>query len=391
MKKALIALWLVCALSVSALAGDAKLINEKKVFAASQPVYKTPMQYHIFSMRISPDTKHLLFSRLIGEPVLRDGKNWDDSKLKFELVLRDMQAGKDVVLPTAPVDRAWHTAAMRLNFFSPFGEQLLLIEPADGRNIRYKRYDVATGSAVDTDFSGPLMMLKFAQNGRDMVGSQSMKEQELFVATAPDYKRKKLTIKGMSISVCPTDNIACVWLPPVREAYVPPPPGSMPATRGNLVEQQLILVDFLSDTELVSLPVHPQNGQLDDFEAQWTPDGRYVSYIDREDHETVQDGRRSSSRPIARIWDRKEGKGMPSVTEAFPVGPGPAPSSMIMLKRKTTGDEGFFLYDVATGQQHPLGENTWKLIHAWGGKVVYAKPGDDGTETVYIADIEFKP
>lgn len=44
--------------------------------------------------------------------------------------------------------------------------------------------------------------------------------------------------------------------------------------------------------------------------------------------------------------------------------------------------------DARTGKEYPLGGASKRMIHAFGGKVLYAeKPGESGSEGVFSADI----
>ncbi len=151
---------------------------------------------------------------------------------------------------------------------------------------------------------------------------------------------------------------------------------------------RLILWDLKADKELVQLPTHPRNSVLDDWETQWTPNGRYLCYWDVEEAATEGQADRPRFRAVIRIWDRQAGKLLRTMQDAVPVGPGPAPSMMVMAKRTSDGSGGFLLHDVSSGKEYPLGDASKNLIHACGGKVIYAErtAGSD-SEGVFTADL----
>jgi hypothetical protein len=54
---------------------------------------------------------------------------------------------------------------------------------------------------------------------------------------------------------------------------------------------------------------------------------------------------------------------------------------------ETPGGPKFILHDAATGKQYPLGDDSKKLIHAAGGKILYAEKSADAAETIFVAEI----
>ncbi len=79
------------------------------------------------------------------------------------------------------------------------------------------------------------------------------------------------------------------------------------------------------------------------------------------------------------------------VLGATPVGPGPGPSSMMLAKKADQGKGGIILHNAKTGAEHPLGEPSMRLVHAWGSKVVYLKRSAAGEDVAYTADVKAKP
>jgi len=61
-----IALVVLAACASGLLAEEPKLTNAARVFPTSQPAYKRPSQYHAFTMRLSPDGKHVLYTRPVA-------------------------------------------------------------------------------------------------------------------------------------------------------------------------------------------------------------------------------------------------------------------------------------------------------------------------------------
>jgi len=74
-----------------------------------------------------------------------------------------------------------------------------------------------------------------------------------------------------------------------------------------------------------------------------------------------------------------------------PLGPGPTPASVILAKRSEAGYRGLLLHDAGSGKAYPLGEPSFRPVHAWGSKVGYARPGPAGAEVPYVAEIADAP
>jgi len=439
-----------------------KLVNPKRVFPKGDPVYKRPTQYHAWAMRLSPDGKHVLYSRPKPGQTLdpADFKSWQN--VTYELVLRDLATGKDTLLPLGPVESGWQTVYTRFNVFDPTGARLLLLTrdvtpvrakpsraDAGGRRTgasgysarattRVFLYDVAAGKLAPTKIEGPRAFAKFDRTGAGLVGvmaDMKSRTMRLYTAGPTGQNVRLLKAQGFPQSVCPTADVLCVWAPPKgtrgrglqsmlealrkQREFLTKQVADHPENATNLQPQidaldrrmkdteararaaeaeyrpqRLTLYDLAADKEIAELPVHEKNSALDDIETQWTPDGRYLYYHDVEPfmRDTVE-GPKERLRQLSRIWDRIAGKPANVVKETRPVGPGPAPSTMVLAVRTNPepGEErpgGFFLHDARTGKQYPLGDDTMYLIHAWGKRVLYAKKAPDGTEAVYLAEID---
>jgi hypothetical protein len=60
---------------------------------------------------------------------------------------------------------------------------------------------------------------------------------------------------------------------------------------------------------------------------------------------------------------------------------------MVLEQRNPGQPRKFILHDAATGKQYPLGDDSKKLIHAAGGKILYAEKPADAAETTFVAEI----
>ena len=374
-------------------AGEPKLVHPKAVFETSQPVYKQPNQYHAFTMRLSPDGQRLLYTRPVEGSAGAEGQS-----AQFELVLRELRGGKEVVLPIEPLGRGWRSVPTRFNMFDPAGKRLLLpnikveTRQIDGHAsasravIKWLVYDIAQAKATNTGIEGGRGPVKFTADGQSLFAMSITGRHE--VATkiislkATKVERKALTAPGWVQSVCPAGDVAVFFAPPGRPT-APPAPGE----RRKRPPIRLILWDLKADKELALLPTYPRNGVLDDCETQWTADGRYLYY--RDFYETVADGQsRPTVRAVTRIWDRQSGKLAGTVRDAAPLGPGPGASLMVLAKCSQNGFGGFMLHDASDGKEYPLGDASKNAIHACGGKIIYAeKPNGADTEVILMADI----
>lgn len=389
-------LWLSLLCSASAaLAAGPRLTNPRRVFPTGGVTYKRPTQRHVWAMRLSPSGRHVLYSRPKGEPPAREDGTVDWHKAKYELVLRDLSSGKDAVLPLGPIESGWQTGLLRFGVFDPAGTRLAPIRievqrEQVGEGVEAVRsatkvllYDIATGKVTPTGLEGPMVMARFDRTGKGLIVMKATGQGwGLFTAALPKLELRPRKAVGFPNAVCPGADVVCMWAPPQRKR--PTEPGRRPERTG----QRLFLHDLAADKEIADLPVHERNSVLDDLECQWTPDGRYLCYYDvREEPAEAGSRRRPKLRVMTRIWDRRGGREARRVPDAIPLGPGPGPSSIMLVKRQASGDGPFLLHDAKNGSEWPLGDATVRPIHAHGRKVVYAKVADDGTEAVYVADV----
>jgi len=399
----LIAVMAFAACTTNVLADEPKLSNATKVFPTSQPAYKHPNRYHAFTMRLSPDGKHVLYTRPVAGTKQSDE---DDGSARYAVVLRELDGGKETVLPVGPLDAGWRGVPTRWNMFDPAGTRLLLpnlkvemrsISEADEEGsvsakatvstttIEWSIFNVTKGETDDTTLGGDGRgSAKFTADGEAvlltvMAGRMEMATEIISLMNDSVTPSKRLTVPGWVQSVSPVGDVAVFFAPPARP--VDPPESDQPMERPPM---RLILWDLEADQELAEIPTHPRNTGLDDWEPQWTANGRYLYYMDVDEVPAEGEADRLTYRSVTRIWDRQAGKLAGTVSDAQPVGPGPG--QLMVLAKRSSG--GFLLHDAASGKEYPLGDASEKLIHAYGGKVIYAQESDDSeAEDVFVADI----
>ena len=356
-----------------------KLVNERPLFTGDIPAYKRPNQYAAWSMRLSPGGKHVLYSRpKPGQKVDPTGLE-SLRKAAYELVLHELATGKETVLPVALVDDEVRSGYTRYNFFAPAGDRLLLMYSNDQKPnpMMFKCYDISTATFVTPQVKGRQLFAKFDRTGAGLIfvsADETTRALRLFTSHPNGEELRELKAKGLPSAVCPTADVACVWTPP--EPLPPKATGDRPE-RG---PQRLALYDLAADKEIAELPLNQANSKLDDWECQWTSDGRYLYYYD------VRDAKTS----FTHAWDRVGGKSVAEVDDAVAVGPGPTPTTMFLARLRWTLNEpskGFLLHDAGTGKSWALGEGT-DLIHAWGRTALYSKKDAAGVEVPYVAEIQ---
>lgn len=389
---ALASLLLTCACAAGE---EPSLTNEKSVFTGNPPLWKRPNQFCLWSARLSPDGQRVLYPRLQGEPPVTDGRP-DWGRVMSEAVLRDLDKGQETLLPIGPMDQGWQTVHTRFNPFDPAGKKMALVDvkkqetkvdngaTAVSTTMKLVLYDVTAGKTLPGSIAGGMMLARFNRAGDGLIGFRGSKDgYELFTASLPGLEANALPVKGMVQSVCPTADVICVWSPPAR---VPPAVAGERPTKG---PQRLFLYDLKARKEIADLPIDQRNSKLDDYETQWTPDGRFLYYTDVEDDPGAAGGNaRGKTRGVSRVWDRQAGKSVTNIPMTLPVGPGPTPSSMVLARYSEKGEEaGCLLHDAATGTISGLGDASLKLVHAWGAKVLYVRTAGDKKEALYVADI----
>lgn len=384
----LMAITMCMAWTTSMFAGEPMLVNPKPVFSTSQPAYKGPNQYHDFSMRLSPDGKRVLYTRPVA-----GSEQSDQRSSRSELVLRELDGGKETVLLIGSLDSGWRTVFTRFNMFDSAGKRLVLPDisaqptSASTTGMKWLIYDIAQAKATNTDIADGIVLAKFAADGQALVTTVGTGPRELATRIislkTPKAEPKLLTAPGYIQSICPTGDAAAFFVPPARSATQ-----TQPATQTGTPSTCLVLWDLKADKELAQIPTHPRNSMLDDWETQWTADGRYLYYGDVEEIAAEEQSGRPSYRYVTRIWDKQAGQLAGAVRDAVPVGPGPGPSLMVLAKHTQNPSGGFLLHDASRGTELPLGDASKSLIHAYGGKVIYAeKLAGSDAEDVFSADL----
>ncbi len=129
------------------------------------------------------------------------------------------------------------------------------------------------------------------------------------------------------------------------------------------------------------LPVHEKNSQLDDISSVWTPDGRFICYLDLVD---AEEGHVKGTR----VWDRTLGREHKFLPETAPMGPGPDGGTVFLVKL-TDGDNRPVLYDAAADKSWVMGDPTMRLLHGAGEKIVYLHTTADGQRSVHVGRVVF--
>ena len=386
-------------------APEPRLTNAKRVFPKGGVRWKRPAQYSFWAMRLSPDGKSILYTRPKGKPPLTAEGVPDRQKAEYELLLRNLSTGKDTVLPIGAIESGWRTVYTRFNLFDPTGQRLALGKVAlveveldrpkgKGRvtavrsEMEVLLYDVRAGKVKKTGIKGDMAFAKFDRTGKRLIAAQgSGRAWGLHTADLDKFKLKPIGVQGFPSGVCPGADVVCIWQPPKRT------PASAPGVRRTRGPQRLFLYDLKAGKQVADLPMDQRTSKLDDWETQWTANGRYLYYYDVVDDNMHASGpgRNKRTRPIVRIWDRVANKPAGTIGDAIPVGPGPTATTMVLSKWVANRTGGIILHDAKTGGEWSLAGAGVHLIHAWGKRIAYLKRSPDGTETAYVAEIVLTP
>ena len=341
-------------------------------------------------MRLSPDGKRLLYIRTTRVDV--DGRN----RRKCQLILREVASGKDTVLPIPAM--MWDdplVAMLSMNPFNADGSKIVLGAGIDengngwkdrrGEKAQLVVYDIPTGKLAKLPVISGEVFPTFDRTGKRVIVATwdrgPMSGKLYAIAPAKDAQPKEFKQWGFPRSLCPTADLLPMLLPPSEES-----------SKGG----GFALYDLAKDEQVAKLPGHAKNTKLDDYNPQWTPDGRYLCYVDVKIESS--DGR-EQRKYVTRVWDRV-GKKEKAILDAFiPIGPGPAPTAVIL----TNPYEGTktlrpILYDVASDKFWPIGDESMSVIAAQGKWLIYRRSGDGGkapgayvAEVVPPAELKVKP
>jgi len=369
-----------------------KLIRARPVFLPEvDELWRTQSGAWPWAMRLSPDGANVLYPRPRVTPSLMPQGPPEWNKLEHEIVLRDLSTRKDTVLPISPWPSRWKLVFMQWNPFDLAGRRLALAEidvsrtaSLSGHTMRMVLYDIPSGKLIPTQHKGRVAMGRFDRTGAGLIVMKgSQRDLGLYTAALPGLELKPVQTEGYLHSVCPAADVVCIWTAPKRLAT------TGPRRRPERGRQRLFLYDLKAGKEIAELPVHARSDGISDVETQWTPDGRYVYSCDvEEDPADTSAGPRRKIRSIARIWDRVGGREVGKLVGVRALGPGPAPTTVVLAGRSKSGYDRFCLHDAASKAEWPLGDAPLKPIHAWGKHVLYARELPDGTEAVYVAEID---
>jgi len=364
-----------------------KIVNETRIFELDDS-RNIRENAGVHSMCLSPDAATLLYVQRIAPAAKPDGGGPPRNRRGYRLVIRDIKAGKDTVMPGPPSGSDdFLVACVSMRPFDAAGKNIVIpvgIGPADepvrpGKGqMQLGIYDLAAGKLKKLDLTASVVFPSYDAEGKNLIvlamvardGRPDMAASKIVISPADKIKFKQLGIVGLPRAPCPGGRVLPVLLPPARDE-------SEVARRGTF-----ILYDTKADKRLLMLPAQSGN-KLDDYNPQWTGDGRYLYYVDSEDDPSPDGKMRRKS--ITRIWDRKKAVEHAIIEDAVPIGPAPGKSAMILKYRKNGRCK---VHNTATAKTPPLlGEGT-KLINANGRFLLYVKQDKDGTKSVYRAEMK---
>ncbi len=376
----------VCLAATVAAGQDApRLGDETKIMTLSEDA-KIRENKGMWSMRLSPDLKHLLYIR--GEQAHvpdRDGEL--RQRTVYRMILRNVATGVEKVLPAAAVDvDDYIVACLSMNVFGPKGRTIVLPLPEDpegdgivsvkggGSGMQVGLYDIASGKVDRLDVKGTVIFPSFDGSGKKLIVlSMDIRAMSgtLYVTPVDKIDLKPLNQWGLPRTPCPTAEVMPLLLPPDRDG--PPKAG-------------VVLYDLKADAAKYELTMDERAAKADDYNPQWTADGRYLYYIDRKDE---ADGTRTLTKYFTRVWDVKENKEAGIVDSAVAIGPGPGKSTVVLgrMGPDKGSDERVMLHNAARSVTWTLAKGRVRPISMQSGRLVYVRMADDGTETVCTAEI----
>lgn len=363
-----------------------KIVNETRIFKLDDS-RNIRENAGVHSMCLSPDAKTLLYVQRIAPAAKPDGDDWMQKRRGYRLVLRDIKAGRDTILPGAPSGSDdFLVACVSMHPFDAAGKNIVIpigigpsdepVRPGKGQ-MQLGIYNLAAGKLKKFDLTASVIFPSYDAEGKNLIvlamvardGRPDMAASKIVISPVDKIKFQKIGITGLPRSPYPVGDILPVLLPPARDQ-------GEATRRGTFV-----LYDTKADKRLLMLPTQ-SGGKIDDYNPQWTGDGRYLYYVDSENDQSPDGKMRPKS--ITRIWDRKKAVEHAIIEDVVPIGPAPGKSAMI-LKYK---DRSCKVHNAATAKTSPLlGEET-KLINANGRFLVYVKQDKDGTESVYRAEMK---
>jgi hypothetical protein len=337
-------------------------------------------------MRLSPDGRHVLYSRPRGK--------------RHELVLRELTTKKDSVLPVKPLESDMLNVFMRrCSAFDPSGNKMVLLDYSRGmfrQRTEVVLFDISSGKLVKTAISDQGAMATFDRTGESLIVLKGPPDEpRLYRAPLSDFKLKPLKVLGSPVSVCPSEDVICLRAPgKSKDVHRDRITG-----QDDHGGQRLFLYDMEAETRVADLAVHHRHYNANDWEAPWTPDGRYLCYYDSlektgssatETHKTESGDKPDSTkdecpppelqvRPgkVTRVWDRQAGKETGIVEDAIPLGSGPTATTVILCRPHSSNSVRFgefLLYDVHRGIEWSLGKARVWPMDGRGRFVLYGQP-----------------
>jgi RNA polymerase sigma factor (sigma-70 family) len=356
--------------AVASRAAAAGVLREPVVVATEPAVSISQQPTH--NARVSPDGRYVLY-------VGRQRVNGEEREV---LIRRNLET-QGISVVTAPMAAGYQTVLLRLGTFREDGA-LLVPQARDG--------GTGTAPAVAGPIAPPVFELVVMQGDPPVVETTGLSGPDLFakplgkgvvgftrgamfVAKPPAYEKEPLELRGMVNAVSPGGDVLAVLVLPERRRGGPVQ-GAASAPRP---APTFVLYD-LTTRKQTELPMHPENTVLDDCEAEFTADGRYVYY---RDFRSAADGKLVG---ITRVWDRTAGKGVAELEDMVPLGPGPTPGTMWLATSPGQGN-GAVVHDAAAGKMERFlaGKD---VQHATGQRVAYLEKAAEGKWVLKVVDVE---
>ena len=384
--KKLVVMTAVCLAVTAATGQDTPRLGDETEIMTLDKAAKVRENNGMWSMKLSPDLEHLLYIR--GEQAqVPDDQGEQRQRTVYRMILRNVATGAEKVLPAAAVDvDDYIVACLSMKLFGPAGRKIVLPLPekSDGNGIvsiigggsgmQVGLYDVASGRVDRLDVKGPVIFPSFDGSGKKLIVlSMDVKARSgiLYVTSADKIDLKPLNQWGLPRTPCPTADLMPLLLPPERDG---------PSKAG------FVLYDLKADAVKFKLLANERGTKLDDYNPQWTADGRCLYYVDMKEE---GDGDSRTRKMFTRVWDVKENKEAGLVDAAVAIGPGPGKTSMVLTAIRSSGPEQrqVLLHDAARSVTWSLAAGSIRPISTQAGRLVYVRMGDDGTETVCVAEI----
>jgi hypothetical protein len=371
---------------MSAGAEEVELRNQKALFPAREIVNERRILKPMLAARLNPGGTHLIYPKTIK----KDSNNGENF---FDLEAFDLTTSKKQII-SVQLPTGYETVFTRFNCFDPSGVRLsdfrrklwvdrLLEKSKISKETEVVLYDLKARKFITTGLKGKDQLARFDNTAKYLYLSDTSAGRggRVMKVNLSDFKSKPTSLPGWVHSPCMYSEYSTVFVLRPAPATAPQSSSGRRRRRPRLHTAGLEIWNLSTDKKIAELPVHQDNSRLDDIEAQWTLDGRYVYYLDLSGPAGSRD-----LEPLTRIWDVKANEAKPSITGAISVGPGPGRNTMVMARLEGRIIDGMLLHDVQKDRTISFGPKNARVIHAWGNKIIYVQP-DNGTEMVYVADI----